>query len=195
MRPEYKYAAHEINSLKAKAVRAAAYVLEVEGVERLNLKAIAGEAGIGIASIYHYFKSKDEILLNVALAGYEELRRDIQRAHECGASSSSSRRAGQAFFKFAETRPALFSVMCNQTLMARYAVLREAHFRMFQAYEAAVLTDERIPEANRSEVAYALCALGRGMAAVMASYPGGVLPADMADKLSAGVRYLIDRET
>lgn len=191
----YKHAALEIHSLQARAVKAAAVVLERQGVDGVNLRAIADEAGIGIASMYHYFRSKDEILLHLALMGHEELRRDILRRQACPEFvASPSRGAGRAFFDFFESRPGLFSVMCSERLGARYPELRAAEHRMFQAYEAALLKDDRLPAPHRQNVAYALWALGRGMAAIRAAYPNGVLPDDINERLTAGVRYLIDRD-
>ena len=93
---------------------------------------------------------------------------------------SPSRGAAQAYFDFVEGRPALFSVMCNDRLLTGYGVLRDAQERMFQAYEAAIMKDDRVPERHRQNVAFALCALGRGMAAIRAAYPSGVLPPDLA---------------
>lgn len=192
MTSDYKYPAHEISSLQSKAVKAASQVLERDGVEGLNLKAIATAAGIGVASMYHYFKNKDEILIQVALSGYEDLERDLLGGQPDGQPAREE--AGRAFFDFAARRPALFAVMSDESLMARHQSLREAYFRTFRVYEAAVLRDERIPIAHRQNVAYALCVFGRGLAAMMASHPNGALPPDVAARLEAGVRYLLDRE-
>ena len=44
-------------------------------------------APIGVASIYHYFANKDEVLEDLALDGYAELRqniRDYRRGPEHG---------------------------------------------------------------------------------------------------------------
>jgi AcrR family transcriptional regulator len=194
MTSAYKYPELEINGLQARAMKAAAHVLEINGVDGLNLRAIAAEARIGIASMYHYFKSKDEILLGLALEGFEDLRHDMLRKQAClEFAASPSRGAAKAYFDFIEARPALFSVMCSERLAASYPELRAAEYRMFQTYEAAVVKDDRVAAPYRQNVAYALWALGRGMAAIRGSYPDGVLPPDISLRLAAGVRYLIDR--
>ena len=103
------------------------------------------------------------------------------------------RGGARAFFHFAETRPELFSLMLGEKLLSRHSALREAEYRMFEAYKAAVLRDDRIPAPRRENAAHALWALGRGMAAIIASYPPGHRPPAVMEKLAAGAAWLIDR--
>ena len=103
------------------------------------------------------------------------------------------RGGARAFFSFVEARPELFSLMLGERLLSRHSELREAEYRMFEAYKAAVLADDRIPQHRREDAAHALWALGRGMAAIIASYPAGQRPPEIMDKLSTGAAWLIDR--
>ena len=66
--------------------------------------------------------------------------------------------------------------------------------RAFQAYETAVRADVRIPQDHHEDAAYAIWALGRGMAAMSASYPGGRLPPVLAERLNRGAAFLIERD-
>ncbi len=178
---------------RGKALDAAAAILAEQGVEALNLRAIAEMAGIGLASIYHYFENKEALLVSLALMGLEDLRRDILDYQERPEFLSPMRGGARAFFHFVETRPELFSLMLGERLLSRHSELREAEYRMFEAYKIAVLRDDRIPEGRREDAAHALWALGRGMAAIIASYPAGQRPTDVMAKLSAGAAWLIDR--
>lgn len=184
--------AHDVPGVKARALNAAARILAEQGADDLSLRAIAEAAGIGLASIYHYFASKEALLLSLALMGYEDLRRDIEDSQSAPEFDSPMRAGARAFFAFAQTRPALFSLMCSERLLARHETLREAEHRMFLAYKAAVEADERIPRRHQENAAYALWALGRGMAAIIASHPDGQPPAELLQKLFAGGAYLID---
>jgi AcrR family transcriptional regulator len=184
--------AHDVPGVKARALSAAASLLADQGADDLSLRAIADAAGIGLASIYHYFASKEALLLSLALMGYEDLRRDIEGSPSSHPSVSPMRAGARAFFGFAQSRPALFSLMCNERLLARHETLREAEHRMFLAYKAAVEADERIPPRHQENAAYALWALGRGMAAIIASHPDRQPPAELLQKLFAGGAYLID---
>ena len=172
-----------------KALEAAREVLASQGVEHMNLRAIAEAADIGIASIYHYFQNKEDLLLNLALIGYERLTRDIEQHHPDAPTPISG--GSRAFFGFAEAQPALFALMFDEQLMSRHEALREAETAAFQAYEAVVRADGRIPSERQSEAAFALWALGRGMAAILASYPGGRPPEEVAQKLFSGAGYLL----
>jgi AcrR family transcriptional regulator len=179
--------------VRGRALDAAAAILAEQGVEALNLRAIADTAGIGLASIYHYFENKEALLVSLALMGLEDLRRDILDYQARPEFASPMRGGARAFFGFVETRPELFSLMLGERLLSRHSELREAEYRMFEAYKAAVLADDRIPEGRRENAAHALWALGRGMAAIIASYPAGQRPPEMMEKLSAGAAWLIDR--
>ncbi len=182
----------EVDGVRGKALSAATTLLARDGVEDLSLRAIAETAGIGLASIYHYFQNKEDLLLSLGLMGFEDLRRDIVDSQASAQTTSPMRRAARAFFGFAQARPALFSLMFSERLLARNATLREAEQRMFLAYKDAVQADDRIPAHHQENAAYALWALGRGMAGIIASWPGGEPPAELLQKLFAGGAYLID---
>lgn len=186
-----KRAAHEVSGVRARALAAAGELLTRHGAEEMSLRAIAEAAGIGLASIYHYFDSKDDLLLSLALAGFEDLRRRILEGQADPAHVSPMRGGARAFFAFAQARPALFSLMFSERLLARHEALRQAEHAVLLAYLDAVRADTRVPPPHQENAAYALWALGRGMAAIIASYPGGP-PEDVAQKLFAGGAYLID---
>jgi AcrR family transcriptional regulator len=188
-----KSRALEVGGIRAKALSAAMNILAEQGVEALNLRAIAESAGVGIASIYHYFANKEQLLLSLALGGFDDLRRDMELWRKDPELQSPMRGAARAFFNFAQTRPALFSLMFSERLMARHEALREAEHRIVLAYQAAVQADTRIPAKHQVNAAHALWALGRGIASIVSSRPNGALPADIAEKLFAGASFLIDR--
>ncbi len=185
-------AAPQIASVKARALDAASAILAEQGVEDLNLRAIAESAGIGISSMYHYFAGKEELLLSLALKGFEDLRADIDRNRQMGGFINPLGAGARAYFGFAETRAALFSVMFSERLLNRHEVLREAERQTMLAFQQTVDDDPRFPAARKADVAVALWALGRGVAAMTSSYPGGKLPEDFAASLQAGLSYLVN---
>lgn len=193
MSPRAKNPSHEIGGVRAKALAAAANILATQGQDDLSLRAIAEAAGIGIASIYHYFANKEELLLSLALMGFEDLRRDILEQQADPQLASPMRGGNRAFFGFVRDRHALFFLMFSERLLARHETLRGAEHRAFLAYKAAVESDDRIPAAHRENAAHALWALGRGMAATIASYPAEQLPPGYLERMFAGGLYLIDR--
>jgi AcrR family transcriptional regulator len=192
MTANVRQASHDTGSLKGKVLSAAARLLPTHGAEDLSLRAIADAAGIGLASIYHYFASKEDLLLSLAVKGFADLRRDILRFQVDPAFTSPMQGGHRAFLGFAQDRPALFSLMFSERLMARHETLREAEHATFLAYQSAVQADPRIPGPYKEKAALAIWALGRGMAAMISSQPDGKLPQDMAATLFAGAAYLID---
>ncbi len=193
MNDRAKSASTDTGGVRSRVLTAAGQMLATHSAEDLSLRAIAEAAGVGLASIYHYFASKEELLICLAVDGLETLRRDILALQADPAIGSPMRGGHRAFFSFAETRPALFSLMFNERMQARHVELREAENRAFLAYQAAVKADRRIPASRQEQAARAIWALGRGMAAMRSSQPDGKLPPDVAMELSAGALYLIDR--
>lgn len=186
-----KNPAYEISSVKGKALNAAAEILASQGVDELNLRAIAEKAEIGVASIYHYFANKEELLLNLAIKGFSDLRRNIIRFPGRPEYPTNVAAGARAFFGFAEARPALFSLMFSERLLARHEALREAEQETFLAYEELIAADGRFPKAEVANIAIALWALGRGIAAIISSQPDGKLPPDLAARIWAGSGYFV----
>ena len=184
----------QVNSLQAKAIAASLRILERDGAERLNLRAIAEEAGVGVSSIYHYFPSKKDLLLRLASIGLKQLLEAVERSRAANPDLSPMRANAQAFFRFVEDNPVLFSLMFNSRLLAEHEVLRSYEASIVAEYQAAVEADDRVPAAHVEEAAFAIWALGRGWAAMMSSH-GGRLPEEKGEALRAGARYLIDRSS
>jgi TetR/AcrR family transcriptional regulator, fatty acid metabolism regulator protein len=61
-------------------LRAAAEVFGGKGYARATISEIAAKAGIAEASIYHYFESKEELLLSVPGNWFDELSEEIEQA-------------------------------------------------------------------------------------------------------------------
>jgi hypothetical protein len=77
--------------------------------------------------------------------------------------------------------------------MAQHAALREAELATVAAYRASMAEDDRLPPEHQENAAHAIWAMGRGIAAITASYPPGEIPLERIEKLMAGAAFLIDR--
>lgn len=186
--------ARSAKGIRTKTLEAAADLLSTEGLDGLNLKAIAEAAGIGVGSIYYYFRNKEELLLSLAIAGWGDLAR-LLTAEQNTPPDPATPLGGmaRAYFAFAQTRPPLFSLMYDERMMARHESLREAERRTFLAFQAAVESDPRFPAELQESIALALWALGRGIAATTSSQPDGKLTPELSNKVWDGVRYLVGR--
>ena len=192
MKHDAKDAFLDVGGVRAKVLAAASHILTTRGADALSLRVIAENAGIGLASIYHYFANKDDLLVALAVTGFADLRAEILRYQAMPEFVSPMGASARAFFTFIETRPAIFSLMFNERLMASHATLREAEQGILETYQQAVAVDERIPQKYRANAAFALWALGRGMAAIISSYPHGEVPPELVERLTAGASYLIN---
>ncbi|MBA4208575.1 MAG: hypothetical protein C0454_03510 [Parvibaculum sp.] len=182
-----------IDSVRARTLAAAMQILADKGVAALSLRAIADSAGIGLASIYHYFANKDELLLQLALTGFHDLQREIAHFRTLPEHAPPMRAAARAFFNFVLAHPALATLMFDEHLMAQHGALREAELATIAAYRASMEEDDRLPPEHQENAAHAIWAMGRGIAALIASYPPGEIPPDRVEKLLAGAAFLIDR--
>ena len=182
----------ENTGVRSRVLAAAAQLLATHAADDLSLRTIAETAGVGLASIYHYFAGKEELMLCLAVEGLETLRRDILAGQTDPEIASPMRGGHRAYFSFLRTKPALFSLMFNERMLSHHAELRESENKAFLAYQSAVQADSRIPPKHQENAARAIWALGRGMAAMNSSHPDGQLPPEIAEKLSAGALYLID---
>lgn len=54
---------HDIQ--RVKFVEAAMSLIARHGLEGVTMRAVAAEAGLSYGSLFHYFKSKDELLMHV----------------------------------------------------------------------------------------------------------------------------------
>lgn len=182
---------HASRGLKARAMDAAARILSEEGLAALSLRAIAERAGVGIASIYHYFAGKEELLASLAVDGFARLERDMGAADTTRAAEWAIGRGAQAFFAFTGANPALFALMFDVQMMSRHAELREAEHRAFLAFEHYVASDGRIDAEHAPAVAATLWALGRGIAAIASSQPDGRLSDEQSALIFGGANYLL----
>lgn len=182
-----------IDSVRARTLAAAMQILAERGVAALSLRAIADSAGIGLASIYHYFANKEELLLHLALTGFHDLQREIEHFRTLPEHAPPMRAAARAFFNFVLAHPALATLMFDEHLMAQHGALREAELATIAAYRASMAEDDRLPPQHQENAAHAIWAMGRGIAAIIASYPPGEIPPERVEKLLAGAAFLIDR--
>lgn len=182
-----------IDSVRARTLAAAMQILAEKGVAALSLRAIADSAGIGLASIYHYFASKEELLLQLALTGFHDLQREIEHFRTLPEHAPPMRAAARAFFNFVLAHPALATLMFDEHLMAQHGALREAELATIAAYRASMEEDDRLPPEHQENAAHAIWAMGRGIAAIIASYPPGEIPPERIEKLLTGAVFLIDR--
>jgi len=82
-----------------------------EGFEKVTMRRIAEIIEYSPASIYSYFKNKDDILYALYLEGFEELYRRQQSVLSIKDPVKRIRRHGEVYILFAFERPELYDLM------------------------------------------------------------------------------------
>jgi len=166
--------AYQIGNVRARLLDEAMDILERDGLQALNLRDLAARAGITAGSLYHHFDGKGALLAELAAAGFEELRRRVERDGGQAAEGARVRAWALAYFAFAQDRPALYGLMFDpaiahapQVSAARDQALRTIHvFVQGSPVLAGISTP---PE----KIAVAVWAAAHGAASLTLSGAGG----------------------
>ncbi len=105
----------EREELRTRIVEAARDILSAEGLEALSIRSIAERIEYSPATIYLYFRDKDELIREVVKAGFVRLAEYVEQAVAAlgpGANPADQFRAtGRAYARFAVENTAYFRVM------------------------------------------------------------------------------------
>ena len=81
-----------IEELREKILRVAQHKLFAEGYGKVSLRAIAGECGIAVGTIYNYFKDKDTLIATIMLEDWAVALREM----DAGCAAANTAAAGFA---------------------------------------------------------------------------------------------------
>jgi len=105
----------EREELRSRIVDAARDILSTEGLDALSIRSIAERIEYSPATIYLYFRDKDELIREVARAGATRLAAYIEeKVAELGLDANPAdrfRATGRAYARFAVEHTAYFRVM------------------------------------------------------------------------------------
>jgi AcrR family transcriptional regulator len=97
--------------LPEKILREAEQIVIDSGHEALNMRDLARRVGVSATAIYHYFESKEALLLQVKLAAAEKLNRRIRAIDPQLDPHESLHRLGAEYIEFAEEHPNLYRLL------------------------------------------------------------------------------------
>jgi AcrR family transcriptional regulator len=105
----------EKEALRTLIMEAARDILSEQGLDALSMRAIAERVEYSPATIYLYFRDKDELIRAVVHAGFvrmgEYMREEIRRSMEQSRAVEAYRAMGRAYARFALENTAYFRVM------------------------------------------------------------------------------------
>ncbi|MDD3838274.1 MAG: TetR/AcrR family transcriptional regulator [Phenylobacterium sp.] len=165
---------YQIGTVRARLLDEALDILEHEGLQALNLRDLAARAGITAGSLYHHFDGKAALLAELAAAGFEELRRRVEKAGCEAAEGGRVRAWALAYFGFAQDRPALYALMFDPTI-AHAAQVAQARALAVRTIQVLVEGSPVLPRSTAplDTIALAVWAAAHGAASLTLSGAGG----------------------
>lgn len=120
--------------LRQKILEEATGIVYREGVDRITMRALGEKLGYSPATIYLYFKNKDELLLEIAQHGFERLAERQLPGYDEADPREALRQTNRAYLDFALENPALYELMFQRLQPARDQ--REAHPHAQELFDA-----------------------------------------------------------
>ncbi|MEE9912787.1 MAG: TetR/AcrR family transcriptional regulator [Deltaproteobacteria bacterium] len=112
--PKMCRTAKEVESVKQKILDQALQLIVTEGYDKLSMRKIAGQMGITAATIYNYFKSKEEINLWIRVKGFETMDAMLSKARDAKNTQEENMRSLlKAYFKFGTVYSEYYDIMFN----------------------------------------------------------------------------------
>lgn len=158
---------YHVGNLRTLLLDEARALLDEGGAAKMNLRTLAGRAGIAPGSVYHHYASKNALLAGLASEGFRELEAALSEA-AAGQESAPIRVAALAYFDFAQRRAGVYALMFDPAILAEEEV-SAARDRAFAVLEGlighAASQQDRTPE-QVHKVALAVWACGHGAASM-----------------------------
>ena len=143
-------AAYHHGNLREALLHAAEKLMEKQGIASVTMREVARSAGVTHGAPYRHFASLEQLLAELAEAGFRELGRTLERR--------PPGEMGEAYVRFGLAHPARFRLMFGGTLrLSQHPRLRETSVRVYDSLVAALRARREVaqPE-NAAAAAWAL---------------------------------------
>ncbi len=107
-------------SLRRALVETAVEVVAQRGIDALNLRELAGRAGVSTGAPYHHFASREALLKAIAEEGFTQFGAHLTAERDAAPADAAARlqALGRAYISFAVAHPGSFRVMFHGDAMA-----------------------------------------------------------------------------
>jgi len=123
---------------RRKLLAAAEVEIGEKGFHVASVSSITTRADVGQGTFYLYFRSKDEIFLNLVRDIGRRLRKHMALAVEGASNRMAAERLGlDAFFEFAQAHPGLYRIV-QESQFVDETVFREFYERLAEGYAADI---------------------------------------------------------
>jgi AcrR family transcriptional regulator len=133
-------------NLKAKLLEIAFDFLNQNDIDKLTLKILADATNTSRSAIYRHFKSKDDLIEQMIIIGFEKFDNAIIEVFEKKDTPIIQRfhSGGQAYIKFATNNPNLFRLLFGN----KYSHIREENFTIGENCNGFNALQQTIQEAQ-----------------------------------------------
>lgn len=112
--------------LATRILREAIDIVSREGADRITMRSLAEKLGYSVATIYIYFRNKDELLNKIALYGFDRLANALEPAMRIEDAREAVVDAGRRYVQFGIAQPALYRLMF-QDIAPQFEPAERAH--------------------------------------------------------------------
>lgn len=173
-------------NLRAALLSTAWELVQAHGLEGLTLRAVADRLGVSRSAIYRHYRSKDELLGQIILEGFEQLRSATAAAAQARAKRAEScpldqlHHMGLAYIHFAVEQAALYDLMFHPSLIGRTCdKVKEASVRSYEVLTGMLQRCQdagQIKPGDPHRQAFAIWASLHGLVSLCRGRPPHVVP-------------------
>ncbi|WP_309643278.1 TetR/AcrR family transcriptional regulator [Phenylobacterium sp.] len=186
---------YHVGNLRIQLLDEARTLLREGGLAKLNLRALAGRAGIAAGSVYHHYASKNALLAGLAAEGFGELEAALSQAAETAPRGAPIRASALAYFGFARSQPGVYGLMFDPQILAEPEVsaARDRAFEVLKQVIGHAASQHDRSEEQVHKVALAVWACGHGAASMTLAGEEGAQTPLMEDVIQ-GLEVLFRRD-
>jgi len=137
---------------RAQIISAARRIAELEGWSNLTVRRLSDEISYSQPVLYAHFGSREGILTAVAIEGFQEIGRALEKARKRVRYGNTVESVAAAYLEFAASSPALYEVMFSLSLSIPFddaatpLELRFAFSQLLELFQGQASKSEVISE-------------------------------------------------
>jgi AcrR family transcriptional regulator len=121
-------------NLRVALLKAAEKRIRDGGVNALSLRKLAQDTGVTTMATYHHFKNKEELLVRIAVSGFDRLARAMQKASDAAKTPHDGVKGiMRAYFHYALENPEIYHLMFGREIEGKSQIpeFKDAASRSF----------------------------------------------------------------
>lgn len=159
--------------MKKKILRAALGMFLKEGIEQVTMRKIAAKIKYSPATIYNYFKNKNDIFLALRMEGFALFRKYQEKSRKHKSARKRILSHGQAYLEFALDNPQLYELMfiikapMSEVIRDAESQKSKQSFQYLKDDITSCMKEGLIKRGSVDSVALAFWSIGHGLASLL----------------------------